>query len=150
MKKYFTQKESVAIGFLAVAFLVGEGVNFYRERAAKERLENTLPLLESENKKFLETSSMLKAHYDRENQGVKLNDNGSLKSLDINVVGLDALTMLPGVGEVIAGRILDRRMTKGPFENIKELLSIKGIGQKKYRLMQQLIVINDSTRMSKN
>ena len=31
MKKYFTQKESAAIGFIAIAFIVGEGVNFYRE-----------------------------------------------------------------------------------------------------------------------
>ena len=86
MKKYFTQKESVAIGFLAIAFLVGEGVNFYNERVAKERLEKSLPLLESENRKFLETSTMLEARYEKENRGIEFYDNGSLKSLDINIV----------------------------------------------------------------
>ena len=150
MKKYFTQKESVAIGFLAIAFLVGEGVNFYRESAAKERLEKSLPLLERENRKFLETSSMLKAKYEQENQGIEFNDNGSLNSLDINVVGLDGLTLLPGVGEVIAGRMLDRRINIGPFKNVKELLSIKGIGPKKFKNIQPYVVINDSTRKLKN
>ena len=145
MKKYFTHKESVAIGFLAIAFLVGEGVNFYRERAAKQRLEKTLPLLESENRKFLETSSMLKTQYDEENQGVELNDNGTLKSLNINAVGLDALMMLPGVGKVIAGRMLDRRNTIGPFKKAEDLLSIKGIGPIKYKNIQQYIAIDDST-----
>jgi len=150
LKKYFTHKESVAIGFLAIAFLVGEGVNFYRERAAKQRLEKTLPLLESENRKFLETSSMLKAQYDEENQGVELNDNGTLKSLNINVVGLDALMMLPGVGKVIAGRMLDRRNTIGPFKKAEDLLSIKGIGPIKYKNIQQYIAIDDSTVKFKN
>jgi len=150
MKKYFTQKESVAIGFLAIAFLVGEGVNFYRERVAKERLEKSLPLLESENRKFLETTSMLEAKYEKENQGIVFNDNGSLRSLDINVVGLDALTLLPGVGKVIAGRMLDRRSNIGPFENAEELLAIRGIGPKKFKTIHPYVVINDSTRMFKN
>ena len=150
MKKYFTQKESVAIGFIAIAFLVGEGVNFYRERAAKERLEKSLPLLESENRKFLETSSMLEARYEKENLGIEFYDNGSLKSLDINVVGLDGLTLLPGVGKVIAGRMLDRRIKIGPFENAEELLTIRGIGPKKFRNIQPYIIINDLTMMLKN
>lgn len=150
MNKYFTQKESVAIGFLAIAFLVGEGVNFYREKAAKERLEKSLPLLVSENRKFLETTSILEAQFEKENQGIEFNDNGSLKSLNINVVGLDALTLLPGVGKVIAGRMLDRRIRKGPFETAEELLAIKGIGPKKFKNIQPYLIINDSTMKYKN
>ncbi len=150
MKKYFTQKESVAIGFLAIAFLVGEGVNFYNERVAKERLEKSLPLLESENRKFLETSSMLEARYEKENRGIEFYDNGSLRSLDINAVGLDGLTLLPGVGKVIAGRMLDRRINIGPFENAVELLTIRGIGPKKFKNIQPYIIINDSTMVLKN
>lgn len=40
----------------------------------------------------------------------------------------DSLTCLPGVGPVLAARIVDARSTRGPFTAWGDLLTIRGIG----------------------
>ena len=78
-----------------------------------------------------------------------MNEDGSLKSIEINKAGFESLTLLPGIGPVIAGRILARRNNEGPFEMVEDLLSIKGIGVKKFEKIEKYIVmgnLNNSTK----
>ncbi|NLV91602.1 MAG: MBL fold metallo-hydrolase [Firmicutes bacterium] len=49
--------------------------------------------------------------------------------LDLNTATLDELLELPGVGPVLAERIIAHRRAK-PFKSVDELLQIKGIGAK--------------------
>lgn len=49
--------------------------------------------------------------------------------IDVNSAGLDDLMTLPGIGEVKAQSIVRHRETNGPFGEIEELLTIRGIGQ---------------------
>ena len=51
--------------------------------------------------------------------------------VDVNSAGLDRLTDLPGVGQVLAARILTYRETYGPFETLEDLLDVPGIGEGK-------------------
>ena len=51
--------------------------------------------------------------------------------VNINTATVQELDALPGVGEVIAQRIVDYRNTHGPFKSVDELLNVKGIGEKK-------------------
>ena len=51
--------------------------------------------------------------------------------VDVNSAGVDRLTDLPGVGQVLATRILAHRETHGPFETLEELLDVPGIGEGK-------------------
>lgn len=51
--------------------------------------------------------------------------------LDINAASAEELADLPGIGEVLARRIVDYRTANGPFETVEELLSVSGIGEKK-------------------
>ncbi|MGN0452614.1 MAG: ComEA family DNA-binding protein [Ruminococcus sp.] len=49
--------------------------------------------------------------------------------VDINTAGKEALMTVPGIGEVIAQRIIDYREQIGRFNSVEELMNIKGIGE---------------------
>ena len=58
-------------------------------------------------------------------------NTGNDKQVLINKASVDALTQLPGIGPVIAGRIVQYRMEHGPFKSADELRKVKGIGEKR-------------------
>ncbi len=51
--------------------------------------------------------------------------------VDLNSASKAELTTLPGVGEELAARIVERRENVGAFSDVDELLEVKGIGPKK-------------------
>lgn len=51
--------------------------------------------------------------------------------IDINSATLEQFISLPGIGEVLAQRILDYRNEYGPFEKAEDLMNVSGIGEKK-------------------
>jgi competence ComEA-like helix-hairpin-helix protein len=55
--------------------------------------------------------------------------------VDLNQAGLAELDALPGIGPVLAGRILQRRNVHGPFREPEDLLAVPGIGP---RLLERL------------
>jgi competence protein ComEA len=48
--------------------------------------------------------------------------------LDINAAGWAELSVLPGVGETLARRIVDSRAETGPFADVEALRRVRGIG----------------------
>ncbi len=48
----------------------------------------------------------------------------------VNTASPDELDLLPGVGPVIAQRIIDERAANGPFQDLRDLERVKGIGPK--------------------
>lgn len=61
--------------------------------------------------------------------------------IDINTAGESLLISLPGIGQELAGRIVNYRTDNGPFESIDELLQIEGIGEKKLQQLESYIKV---------
>ncbi|UCD04704.1 MAG: helix-hairpin-helix domain-containing protein [candidate division WOR-3 bacterium] len=56
----------------------------------------------------------------------------SMIQLSINDVGESELESLPGIGPVLARRIIDYRDRIGRYKSLEELKQVKGIGDKLY------------------
>ena len=61
--------------------------------------------------------------------------------IDINNATKEELISLPGIGEVIAGRIIDYRKNNR-FKTIEDIKNVSGIGSKKYEGIKDLIKVN--------
>ena len=62
--------------------------------------------------------------------------------LDLNAADADALEDLPGIGAVLAQRILAYREEQGAFRSVDELLGISGIGEKKLADLRDRVTVN--------
>jgi competence protein ComEA len=62
-------------------------------------------------------------------------------AIDLNSATLAQLDSLPGVGPVLAQRILDWRTEHGRFDSVEQLRGVSGIGDSKYADLKSLVVI---------
>lgn len=65
--------------------------------------------------------------------------------IDINRATEQDLESLPGIGPVLAGRIVEHRHGVGSFRDIEDLRDVKGIGKKKFDRIRNLIKVTSST-----
>ena len=63
------------------------------------------------------------------------------KSIDINHASVKELTLLPGVGEKTAEKIIVYRNQTGRFSNVEQIMEVNGIGEKKFDKMKRFILI---------
>jgi competence protein ComEA len=61
--------------------------------------------------------------------------------LDLNSATVEALESLPGVGPVLAGRIVEYRTSHGGFRRLDDLLQVKGVGPKLLEGLRARLVI---------
>ena len=62
--------------------------------------------------------------------------------IHLNTATADQLQRLPGVGPVLAKRIVDFREKKGGFKRIEELLAVPGVSEKKCAALREHLVLN--------
>ena len=61
--------------------------------------------------------------------------------VNINTANEEELSALPGIGPVIAERIIEYRDKNGPFKNTEEITKIKGVGDKTFQKLKDFIAI---------
>jgi len=67
----------------------------------------------------------------------------SSQKIDINRAELWLLEALPGIGGVLAQRIVDYRSQNGPFRTIEDLLKVSGIGEGTLEKIKDYITVSD-------
>ena len=86
---------------------------------------------------------------ERENAGhKKINGprNAPPAFLDINRATKEEIQDLPGIGPVLADRIIQHRESEGGFEKIEDLTAIQGIGDTRLAELRDLIKISPGSK----
>ena len=61
--------------------------------------------------------------------------------ININLASQSELMDLPGIGSVIAARIVDYRRQNGGFSKIEDIQRVSGIGEKRYEAIKDMITV---------
>lgn len=64
--------------------------------------------------------------------------------ININTADAETLSLLPGIGETLAGRIIEYREEKGGFSEISDIISVDGIGQATFERIKSYIIAEDN------
>lgn len=67
--------------------------------------------------------------------------------LELNRADLTDFESLPGIGPVLAQRMIDYRTTVGRFQTINDLRAVKGIGPKIFERIKPLVTVATVTTM---
>jgi competence protein ComEA len=61
--------------------------------------------------------------------------------VDLNAATVQQLDALPGVGPVMAQRILDWRTRNGRFTRVEQLRDVEGIGERRFAQLRELVTV---------
>ena len=141
----FSRSERSAIVVLIFALLLGMGISYLRQRAHSQEVKSLTP--EDSILIFKLTQYTRSIQDTSQADSVLQNDkNVSIKKavqypININTASVEELIELPGIGPVLARRIVEYREQYGPFTSPDSLINVKGIGQVKLSKIKNKITI---------
>jgi competence ComEA-like helix-hairpin-helix protein len=68
-------------------------------------------------------------------------DLSSSARININTASVNELETLPGIGKGLAERIVEHRKKYGPFRRPEHLIIVRGISDKRFRAIRDLITV---------
>lgn len=77
--------------------------------------------------------------------GAFCSGGGSHAGDGLNTATSEQLEALPGIGEELAGRIVEYRTEHGGFSSVEELLEVPGIGEGKLAALEGLVIVEETT-----
>lgn len=126
---------------LILIIIVGSGVIWYDGTGrTKRNIENqTITELQNQNELLRQqvseaSSKIVAGSQSVEDQGDKIN---------INTADATELDKLPNIGPAKADDILSYRESQGGFSSIEELKNVKGIGDKTFEEMKDLVTVEN-------
>ena len=117
-----TKQEKIILIFLTLTLVTGLGVSSYKK--SQQRIQLSV-------QPYQINSARTEANRFIEQQ----------RFININTFKIDELIRLPGVGEKIAQTIVVYHKIHGPFKAKEELMQVKGIGEKKFEKIKDLIIL---------
>ena len=109
----FTKDEKIILIFLLAALFIGISVSSFK------RLNPNRKFFIEFNEKEIEES----------------------KKVNINIASKERFMTLPGIGPVMAERIISYREQNGSFEKAEDIKNVKGIGDKTFEKMKKWIIL---------
>ncbi len=126
-----TSTERKVILFLAGTFVIGAGIRLYSEAFPTiQRFD-----YHASDSTFADLSSKVQADASSE-------ERLSPSKVNLNEASKEQLLALPGIGDVVAERILQYKKERGSFTSVEELLKIKGISKKKLEQIKNFLTID--------
>lgn len=61
--------------------------------------------------------------------------------VNLNTATLEQLEALPGIGPVVAGRIVEFREKRAGFRRVEELLAVPGISEARWQVLRNLVIV---------
>ncbi|KAA3655927.1 MAG: helix-hairpin-helix domain-containing protein [Calditrichaeota bacterium] len=133
----FSRQQTLVLAIMLVLYLAGLAFNEWiiEPKDAPE-------VDKKELERFIAISDSLNAiTHKLEYRNTKKKKRLSSK-ININSATATTLLQLPGIGKVIAQRIIDYREQNGYFTSENQLKKVKGIGEKKFLLIKENIVLH--------
>ena len=125
--KFFTAEEKRVLLVLSAFLVVGLLVRQVRQPALSSAADG--PARETAAQSFREASQRFVA-----------TAGGQLAPVDVNHATVEELQALPGIGPVLAKKIVDFRAANGYFRNVQDLRNVSGIGPKLLQRWEGTIV----------
>ncbi len=134
----FTDNEKRILILLAFGFIAGTGIAAYQGLRSDLEIQDFSEQYRQQDTVFIERSEKIPgAEPDTPPPLTLLAPN----SININTATKEELTLLPGIGDVYAERIILYREDYGPFTTAEELLNISGIGERRLEQIKPYITL---------
>ena len=117
---WLTEKERLALTVLGILALVALGLLLWQSRR---------PPLTVEGTPFRAQTAQWDAAL------------ASARHVDVNTASVAELERLPGVGPLLAARIVEYRNAHGPFRSPEDLQRVQGIGPKTYETLREYATV---------
>lgn len=126
----------------SAGFLAGRASAPYQIAAATERPAQQTAKAEDEQAQTEQPTAAAEIETAQAADAAQTQDAPTEK-VNLNTADADTLQTLPGIGAVLAERIIAYREVSGGFATIEQLMEVSGIGEQKFESLREFITVEE-------